>query len=152
MNKRVVWFVVTFIGLVAVGLFYISNQPSDKKMNPSPETPAQSIQTTQDGVQGKYVDYADDIIAKTPGKKVLFFHAAWCPQCRAIEADIKRESVPSGLTIIKVDYDTHQDLRKKYGITLQTTFIKIDDSGNAIADKYVAYNEPTFTAVKRDYL
>ena len=152
MNKKIVVAVVSFVVLAVGGVVYVSSQPADRKMYKNPDSPTQQVSDTQIVMKGSYVEYSADVVANTPGTKVLFFHASWCPQCRAIEADIKRESVPAGLTIIKVDYDSHQDLRKKYGVTLQTTFIKIDDSGNAIADKYVAYNEPTFAAVKRDYL
>ncbi len=59
--------------------------------------------------------------------------------------------MPDGFTIIKVDYDSNQDLRQKYGVTLQTTFVKVDADGNGTG-KYVAYEEPTFEAVKRNFL
>ncbi len=98
-------------------------------------------------VPGAYIGYSDGIIAKTAGQKVLFFHAPWCPQCRSIEKDINQQGVPDGVVVIKVDYDSRQDLRQKYGVTLQTTFVKIDDQGNS-TQKYTAYNEPTFASVK----
>ncbi len=101
--------------------------------------------------KGKYVDYSSSVIANTSGTKVLFFHAPWCPQCRAIEADIKKSGVPNGITIIKTDYDSNQKLRQKYGVTLQTTFVLVNDSGELV-DKYVAYNEPTFESVKTNLL
>lgn len=113
--------------------------------NNSPQT------VEQPAPDGTYVDYTSDIIAKTPGQKVLFFHAPWCWQCRNIEEGIKKEGVPSGLTIIKVDYDANQALRRKYGVRLQTTFVKVDDQGNG-QGQYVAYDEPTFEAVKRNFL
>ncbi len=96
---------------------------------------------------GAYIDYNDGIVAKTAGQKVLFFHAPWCPQCRSIEKDINQQGVPDGVVVVKVDYDSRQDLRQKYDVTLQTTFVKIDDQGNSI-QKYTAYNEPTFASVR----
>lgn len=95
-----------------------------------------------DQASSQYIDYSDGVIAATPGQKILFFHAPWCPQCRALEADIKKGPIPAGVTIIKTDYDSMQSLRQKYGVTLQTTLVKVDDSGNLIK-KYVAYDEPT---------
>lgn len=100
---------------------------------------------------GAYIQYSDTAVAAAEGQKVLFFHAPWCSQCRSIESGIYDQGVPAGVTIIKVDYDTNQELRKKYGVTIQTTFVKIDDQGELVS-KYVAYDEPTFDAVKREYL
>lgn len=95
---------------------------------------------------GAYKDYDPATVAATQGTKILFFHAQWCPQCRALEADIKANTVPSGVTIFKVNYDTAQDLRRKYEVTLQTTMVLIDDQGNWVK-KYVAYDDPTLAAV-----
>jgi len=37
-------------------------------------------------------------------------------------------------------------LRQKYGVTIQTTIIRLDAEGN-VAKKYVAYDDPTLTNV-----
>jgi hypothetical protein len=34
--------------------------------------------------------------------------------------------------VFKTDYDTSNDLKTKYGVTYQHTFVQIDSSGNAI--------------------
>lgn len=114
-------------------------QPRERISSPPAEgTPA--------AIKGTYIEYSDGIIASTKGEKLLFFHAPWCPQCRAIEADIKDGGVPDNTTIIKVDYDSSQGLRQKYGVTIQTTIIRVDDSGNPLK-KFVAYDEPTLASV-----
>ena len=95
---------------------------------------------------GQYVDYSPELVASTPGDKLLFFHAPWCSQCQALEDDIEASGVPDGVTIFKVDYDSNQDLRQKCGVTLQTTMVKVDDNGEKI-DSYVAYEEPTLASV-----
>lgn len=77
---------------------------------------------------------------------LLFFHAPWCPQCRSVESDILAQGVPDGLTIIKVDYDSRQDLRQQYGVTLQTTFVEVDADGTEL-QKHVAYDDPRLDAV-----
>ncbi|HMM82533.1 MAG TPA: thioredoxin family protein [Terrimesophilobacter sp.] len=87
---------------------------------------------------GEYVDYSPTAVAAAQGVALLFFHASWCPSCRQIESEILDQGVPDGVTIIKVDYDSHQDLRQKYGVTIQTTFVKVDSSGNEI-EKFVPY-------------
>jgi thiol-disulfide isomerase/thioredoxin len=82
---------------------------------------------------GSYEPYDQSklALAKT-GPVVLFFHAAWCPDCRAIEKDILSSSIPKGLTILKVDYDSSQELKKKYGVTIQHTFVKVDSDGKML--------------------
>jgi thiol-disulfide isomerase/thioredoxin len=95
---------------------------------------------------GEYVDYSENIISSTSGTKVLFFHAPWCPQCRALNESIKAGPIPDGVTIIKVDYDTSQALRQKYGVTTQTTLVRVDDNGNLVK-KYVAYDSPTLESL-----
>ncbi len=112
----------------------VQPQAQPKSVPPAPAT-------------GSYISYTDSALASTSGQRVLFFHASWCPQCQKVDADIKNDGVPSGVTVFKVDYDTAQSLRQKYGITLQTTFVKLDSAGNSIG-KYVAYNEPTFDSVR----
>lgn len=148
-------------GLLVIGafVFAITNNKAEAPQNSSSQTTTSQLPasnktepTEKAAVNSKgYVDYDENIIAQTSGEKVLFFHAPWCSQCRSIEKGIISDGVPDGLTIVKVDYDSNQDLRQKYGVTLQTTFVKIDDQGE-FKDKYVAYNEPTFDAVKRDFL
>ena len=95
---------------------------------------------------GQYVDYSPELLASTPGDKLLFFHAPWCSQCVALEEDIEANGVPEGVTIFKVDYDSNQDLRQEYGVTIQTTMVKVDDNGELI-DSYVAYEDPTLDSV-----
>ncbi len=95
---------------------------------------------------GQYVEYSPELVAETPGDKLLFFHADWCSQCVSLEGDIEASGVPDGVTVFKVDYDSNQDLRQEYGVTIQTTVVKVDDNGDEI-DSYVAYEDPTFDNV-----
>lgn len=115
----------------------------------SPDQPNQA-NTTKEEIRseiGVYTDYSEDNVAATAGTKVLFFHAPWCPQCRELDESIRTSTIPQNTTIFKVDYDSNQALRQKYGVTLQTTFVKIDNNGDKVAD-YVAYQSPTFANVK----
>lgn len=75
-------------------------------------------------------------------ERVLFFHAPWCPQCRQLEADIETRGVPAGIAIFKIDYDSRQDLRQRYGVTQQTTVVHIDADGNKISS-FLPYSDPT---------
>lgn len=57
---------------------------------------------------------------------VLFFHAGWCPTCKAADANFQKETVPENAVIFKTDYDSNTELRKKYGITSQHTFVSLN--------------------------
>lgn len=124
------------------------NAMGSDKSNTTPTEEAN--QTTKNG--GEYLEKATATIADASNDEIyLFFHAPWCPQCRSIESGIKSDGVPEGITIIKVDYDSNQDLRAKYGVTLQTTFVKVNKNSEFVS-KFVAYNDPQFSAVLRDYI
>jgi len=90
---------------------------------------------------GIYRDYSDDAVADTSyDTTVVFFYASWCPECRAFEQAIEAEGVPDGVQILKTDYDTEHDLRERYGITIQTTFVEVDADGNEVS-KWIGYGE-----------
>lgn len=163
--KRVVliWVgILLLVGATGAGYVYWQNskvadaqnaqqqRKSVKSDTPEAETPVDKADQAAKQ-PGTYKEYQEGLVASTDGVKILFFHAPWCPQCRMIEADIESEGVPNGITILKVDYDSNQTLRQKYGVTLQTTFVEIDSDGNEL-QKYVAYNEPTFASVKTNLL
>jgi thiol-disulfide isomerase/thioredoxin len=84
---------------------------------------------------GAYVPYsAEKIAMAATGDVVLFFHASWCPSCKALNADIEANlsAIPAGVTILKTDYDEETDLKKKYGVTTQHTLVQVDEDGNLI--------------------
>lgn len=120
------------------------------KETTNPDTPS-IAKSAPVAVPGVYAAYEESLVTNANGPVLLFFHAPWCPQCRAIDQDINTQGLPDGVTVLKIDYDSNNELRKRYGVTLQTTFIKVDTAGNQIA-KYVAYNEPTFDSVKANLL
>lgn len=87
---------------------------------------------------GTYTEYNETklTMAET-GDVVLFFHATWCPSCKALDNAINKdiESIPGNLTILKVDYDNATELKKKYGVTTQHTLVQVDADGNMIQKK-----------------
>jgi thiol-disulfide isomerase/thioredoxin len=100
---------------------------------------------------GRYINYSAAQVAATPGTKILFFHADWCSQCRKLDQDIRANTVPRGVTIFKVDYDSNRDLRRRYGVVIQTTLVKVDSGGKMTA-RYVAYEAPTLNNVTKALL
>lgn len=82
-------------------------------------------------LKGSYEAYSPARLAyANQGHVVLFFHASWCPTCRAANENLSAGSLPDGLLVLKTDYDTSTELKKKYGVTSQHTFVEVDAQGN----------------------
>lgn len=157
MNKRIL-VVVGVLVVVIVGAilasFAMQSTPTPSVQNSgalstTPSPAAESTESTAPAAAaGAYVDYSSSAIADADadGKTLLFFYAPWCSQCRSIDDDILSMGVPAGVTIIKVDYDSNQDLRQQYGVTVQTTFVEVNSSGEGL-QTYVAYDDPHLAAV-----
>lgn len=159
MNKKIITIALVALiilgGMVAVIISKQNNkeltseqtQQNDQRMMAQDEIPEkQEITPTLDeNVQASastYLDYSPEVIevAKTAQKSgrrvVLFFHANWCPFCIAADknfkANIHTDEFPKNITLIKTDYDTQTELKKKYGVTYQHTFVQIDSDGNQL--------------------
>lgn len=85
---------------------------------------------------GIYEAYTPEKISNASDDKqvILFFRASWCPSCQSLDKDIRANlsKIPSNLTILDVDYDKYKDLKKKYLVTYQHTFVQVDRNGNMI--------------------
>jgi thiol-disulfide isomerase/thioredoxin len=126
------------IGLVAaVSLRPIeqsSNVVTNTDTNTSNKTSTEQPENMTTLGSGRYLDYQADAAASNEyDKTILFFYAPWCPECRAFEQAIQTSSIPDGVQILKVDYDNSSDLKKKYRVTLQTTFVHVDSNGNKLS-------------------
>ncbi|MFM2121457.1 MAG: hypothetical protein RL722_2925 [Pseudomonadota bacterium] len=72
--------------------------------------------------------YSADALARAEkaGQPVaLHFHADWCPTCRAQDKTLQSMKDEKGLdlTILTVNYDTEKDLKKRFGIRMQSTLV-----------------------------
>jgi thiol-disulfide isomerase/thioredoxin len=153
MNNKVLFLGGIGLLIIVAGIFSMNQQPSQ----PAAETTVQggtetgeavSVEDQATGIEesavetdpsitpGSYTEYSAQSLetATATGKAVLFFHASWCPTCKAAnEAFTTRASeIPAGVTILKADYDAEKDLKARYGITYQHTFVQIDAEGNEI--------------------
>lgn len=68
------------------------------------------------------------------GTTVVFFYAAWCPNCRATvtELNARWDEVNPGLTLVIADYDKEQALKARFGVTYQDTFVLLDKEGKGV--------------------
>ncbi len=84
-------------------------------------------------IKGSYSDYDASKLSKAEhGTVILFFNASWCPTCVAANKNFNGSTPPDGLTLLKVDYDDATDLKRKYGITYQHTFVQVDKTGKLL--------------------
>lgn len=130
----------------------VKDAPKDSITSDKPSTQAEPQEPKQaptaEAVKGSYVGYSEQTFTEASNQtRILFFHAPWCPQCRSLDESIKQQELPDNTVIFKVDYDTNQTLRQKYGVTLQTTLVRVDDKGEKVKS-VVAYNNPIYSAVK----
>ena len=104
---------------------------------PGSDVPEMVVEDEQ-GAQvsaGSYIAYSADKLAMAEtGDVVIFFHATWCPSCKALNGDIEKNlsAIPAGVTILKADYDKETEMKKKYGVTTQHTLVQVDKDGNLI--------------------
>jgi hypothetical protein len=45
---------------------------------------------------------------------------------------LKSSTIPDDITIFKTDYDSYGDLKTKYEVLTQHTFVQIDESGEVL--------------------
>ena len=121
-----------------------ADQPVAQEMS-SQEEAAQdpsdtSMTETETGTQspGSFITLAEYETNKAQLDEtnvVLFFNADWCSTCKTARENIAAEAgaLPADLTIVAVDFDNSDDLRKKYGVTVQHTFVQIDAAGDELA-------------------
>ena len=136
---------VLIVIVLCTGTYYArthSPTSAESTISPSttttPETTSSSTmlgEATSKMKPGSYEVYAPEKLARAAtGKVVLFFHANWCPTCRALDADIKAHmsQIPEKLSILDVDYDNSSALKQKYGVTYQHTLVQVDQNGTLI--------------------
>jgi len=138
---------VLLIGIVSIGVFAsrienenfqkgseVGNESMRNTENmPNEKTP--DISSDEKVSVGSYEAYSPAKVSVAQGKNiVLFFHASWCPTCRALNADIENHlaTIPSDTVLLKVDYDSEVELRKKYGVTYQHTLVQVDSDAQLI--------------------
>lgn len=155
MNNTYIIAALAAVVLIGGGL-YVSMMPSEPAMDAMEKRDAMMekdgamMEKAPEGAMmsaGSYEAYAPEKLAMaTEGDVVLFFRASWCPTCKSVDADIKKNvsQIPKGVTILDVDYDTATDLKKKYGVTYQHTFVQVAADGTQIA-KWSA--SPTLAAL-----
>ena len=137
--------VAAFALLLLVGGFIVvsssTNKPDPKDSNTisegtiseSPKSDEPTGSSAKADSPGVYEQYDSSKLSKASDSSVvLFFNAKWCSECQKANASFSSNPIPNNLTILSVDYDKNIELRKKYGVTFQHTFVQVDSDGNLI--------------------
>jgi thioredoxin 1 len=118
--------------------------------NPVPESP----ETKKVIFESGFINYDESKLVNAKyGRVVLFFHAAWCPSCRSLESDIRKNQnqIPNDLLIMKIDYDSNPELKKKYQIVQQHTLVKVDEEGKSLQTNKGLYQLNTLESVIKNF-
>jgi thiol:disulfide interchange protein len=131
---------ITVLGILVAGYFVV-RQFMEGTTLPTASTNIVQQQAANDEpianegtmMAGEYVTYTPEALATSKqDTNVLFFHAQWCVTCRGLDRNITTGTVPAGMRIIKVDYDSSTALRQKYEVTTQHTLVQVDKNGNLL--------------------
>lgn len=117
--------------IILFGVFIINNfRGQDERKN------VKVNKTSDREIAAHYVEYSEANLAKAQekGRSVIYFWAVWCPTCQALDKELRERSqeLPDDVTIIKTNYDTEKELKKKYQIVQQHTLVQVDKNGNEV--------------------
>lgn len=116
---------VVFFGPLFAGGAGEAPMPSD-----DPKASGFDLTSMAPGVLAFTTEASAKEMAKS--KKVLYFFAAtWCPSCQSTYRDLKANHarIPSDMVILVVNYDKYPDLKTKYGIVQQHSWVQLDSMG-----------------------
>jgi thioredoxin 1 len=137
--------------VAACGVGETTGGPGGK--NPASAASAPMAPASDPTALPTYLGYVDYAVYKAhpaafAGRKVvLFYWASWCPNCAEHDATLQTaarvRTLPSNLSIVKVNYDDNDVRQVGYQVTSQDTFVLIDSSGKALHKPLVtpAYGE-----------
>ena len=134
MNKNI-GIIIGLVAVVAIAGFAYSSMNAPVQTGDMSVKEVVEVNTEKSAKAGSYEAYAPEKLARAAsGDVVLFFHASWCPSCRVLNADIEKNlsAVPENVSILKVNYDTESELKKKYGVTYQHTLVQVSADGSLI--------------------
>ncbi|MBI5621009.1 hypothetical protein HY949_04465 [Candidatus Gottesmanbacteria bacterium] len=128
MNKYIL-IAVGIVGFLAV-ITYIQYSTQSKYRESTQQTQQYAPLSSS-----RYQLYSQQVFELAKDKKrILYFHADWCPTCRLLDKEISANinAIPENIILYKTNYDTEAMLKKKYAITYQHTFVQVDAQGNEV--------------------
>jgi thioredoxin 1 len=85
-----------------------------------------------DAVNFESIEQLKAIAEKGPA--IIYFHAEWCPTCRATMVSFRGRwpEIQPGITLVLADYDREAALKTQYGVTYQNSYVQVGRDGEKI--------------------
>jgi thioredoxin 1 len=85
-----------------------------------------------DAVAFESLDQVKALAAERP--TIVYFHAEWCPTCQAtmVQFQARWPEVQPGIVLVLADYDKETELKSRYGVTYQNTYVQVDAAGERL--------------------
>ena len=95
-------------------------------------TRAQEPLPPADAVAFESLDQLKALAAERP--TILYFHAEWCPTCQAtmVQFQARWPEVQPGIVLVLADYDAETELKARYGVTYQNTYVQVAADGSRL--------------------
>ena len=148
MNKKTLIYIAVFIGVALVFASFLIFRGYGADSNDSQDT-NETIRLSEGA--GLYLSYSSASFDEHENKRRwLFFHASWCPQCVNLEEDIMANlgDIPDDVVIFKVDFDNSDDLRNRYGVSIQTTIVSVDGDSDKIKSHVASLDQSLAALIK----
>lgn len=148
MNRNILLIILAFLVVAIIAVAILSKRIEEEQLMMEQETlmPADSFyeengleeanmedETMEEQSGGSYLEYSEATTISEINKGqtvVLFFKANWCPTCLDASANFttRTEEIPANVSLLEVDYDSAIDLRSRYGVITQHTFVQLDEN------------------------
>lgn len=149
-TKKIIAPLIAVIIISGIGGVVAAQKKAESQINrvteaantaPAKEAEARTGEPQASNSGGRYAGYSNNLVGDAAfDQTILFFYASWCPECQSFKKAINESEIPEKTQVLEVDYDKATDLKKQYGVTLQSTFVKIDANGNKLS-KWVGYGK-----------
>jgi len=131
MVKKIIYMGLLLLGLAGL-VVAVSRKPIARLFaKPLLVKQADKQPVNQDRV--RFVEYTPTLFSHLADqRRVLFFAAGWCGNCQQADLDFEKRSneLPQDVTLFRANFDLEKELRQKYGVTYQHTFVLVDSQGN----------------------
>lgn len=149
MSKKIVIWLVAAFALLGGAYWLLAGDDEPDAVPASSNQPTTTSPAETSASPQQYATYDEAALGNEFNRHIIFFHAGWCPECRAFEQALLDETLPSDVQILKADYDTATELKQMYGVTIQSTFVEVDSNGELVA-KWAGYGEDkSFAAIEQ---
>lgn len=134
--KKLTLLTISLLFLSACSLLNTTNVTSEPEIimeKPHIEVVEEKTMESPDVTEEVYISYTEEKFNELKGNEsfALFFHAGWCPTCRKLDNDIKASVDDlASIKILKIDYDTSEEMKKEYGIRIQHTVVFFNEDGS----------------------